>query len=115
MWSKAFTLKPTASEEFITAIKVEGKEICVVKTIDKIHAFQNRCPHAGGSLCAGWLENGMIVCPTHHYRYDLETGRGQGTQGDFINIYKTKRRDNEVYIKLRPSLNPFRWLMKLFD
>ncbi len=78
-WFKAFTIKPTASKEFISVIKIEGKEICVVKREEKIFAFQNHCPHAGGALCAGWLEDGMIVCPNHHYKYDLESGKGQGS------------------------------------
>jgi nitrite reductase/ring-hydroxylating ferredoxin subunit len=114
-WFKAFTIKPTASEEFIAMIKIEGKEICVVKTLNKIHAFQNRCPHAGGPLCEGWLEEEKIVCPYHHRKFDLETGKGQGMQGDYINIYETRRVNDEVHIKVRRSSNPFRWIGKLFD
>lgn len=114
-WIKAFTLKPTAGEEFITSITIEGRKICVVRCFDKIHAFRNACPHAGGPLCEGWLDDGMIVCPYHHHKFDMETGKGYGTQGDYINIYKVRRINDEVHIKVSASLNPFRWIGKLFD
>ncbi len=114
-WHKAFTLRSSPQESFIKRIKIDGKEICVVKNSDRIFAFQNKCPHAAGELCNGWLSEGMIVCPVHHRKFNMETGQGQDNQGDYIDIYQTERRGNEIYIKLPVSLNPFRWIMKLFD
>jgi nitrite reductase/ring-hydroxylating ferredoxin subunit len=113
-WYHALTLKPGHDEDFILLAKIEGREACIVKTRGKTYAFQNRCPHAGGSLCNGWLEEGHIVCPNHHFKFEMETGKGHGNQGNFIQTYETKWNGRELQVKMRPSLNPFRWFANLF-
>jgi len=34
-----------------------------------------RCPHMGGHLPEGTLEDTVITCPRHHSRFDLKDGR----------------------------------------
>ena len=38
-------------------------------------ALENRCPHQGGPLGEGSIENGWLRCPWHGYDYDPLTGR----------------------------------------
>jgi hypothetical protein len=33
-------------------------------------ALENRCPHQGGPLGEGSIENGWLRCPWHGYDYD---------------------------------------------
>jgi hypothetical protein len=33
------------------------------------------CPHLGGPLAEGTVEDGCVTCPWHGYRFDLRTGR----------------------------------------
>jgi nitrite reductase/ring-hydroxylating ferredoxin subunit len=39
------------------------------------HAFDARCPHRAGSLAQGEIAGELIVCPVHHFRFNLKTGR----------------------------------------
>src|SRR5262245_20356420 len=38
------------------------------------YACDNLCPHAGGSLGRGDVHDGCVVCPVHHWPWDLRTG-----------------------------------------
>jgi nitrite reductase/ring-hydroxylating ferredoxin subunit len=55
-------------------VRVQGEEIAVFKHEGKLSAMQNACPHEGGQLSRGWIENQAVVCPLHGYRFDLKTG-----------------------------------------
>ena len=48
-------------------VRVKNEEIAVFKHQGKLCALQNICPHQGGQLSAGWIEDGAAVCPLHGY------------------------------------------------
>jgi nitrite reductase/ring-hydroxylating ferredoxin subunit len=79
---------PAAGKEFIVAmidpkavaegaaklIRVKSEEVAVFKNAGELYAIQNNCPHEGGQLCKGWIEEGEAVCPLHGHKFNLKTG-----------------------------------------
>jgi NAD(P)H-dependent nitrite reductase small subunit len=58
-----------------TLVTIDGTEIALFRVAERVYAIQNRCPHRGGPLIRGFLEDGPAVrCPMHGWRYDLGTG-----------------------------------------
>jgi ferredoxin-nitrite reductase len=55
-------------------VRMKGEEMAVFRSNGHLYGIQNICPHEGGQLCKGWLENGEVVCPLHGYKFDLKTG-----------------------------------------
>jgi nitrite reductase (NADH) small subunit len=55
---------------------VAGRTLCVATIAGKPLALDNVCPHRGGPLAEGTVENGKIVCPWHQFEFDLATGAG---------------------------------------
>jgi len=55
-------------------VRVNNDEIAVFKHNGQLCAIQNACPHEGGQLSAGWIEDGAVVCPLHRYKFDLTSG-----------------------------------------
>jgi len=55
-------------------VRVNNDEIAVFKNQGQLCALQNTCPHEGGQLSAGWIEEGAVVCPLHGYKFDLTSG-----------------------------------------
>ncbi|RZK50161.1 MAG: Rieske (2Fe-2S) protein [Pedobacter sp.] len=92
------------SDDFIEAIQLNDKRICMVKRGNHLYAFQNRCPHAGGQLNYGKFENGHIICPIHRWSYDVQTGYGSEGQGDSIRIYQVKIVQQDIFIGFKVSL-----------
>jgi toluene monooxygenase system ferredoxin subunit len=55
---------------------VEGTPVLLVHVFGELAAFVDRCAHQGVALSEGRLENGVIVCRAHGWRYDARSGRG---------------------------------------
>ena len=60
---------------------VDDVELVVVNLDGELRAFANRCPHQGGPLAKGRLEDGVIWCPWHLWQFDARTGRARWPEG----------------------------------
>lgn len=87
----------------VNKINAGGKNLCLVKDGESFFALSSKCPHAGADLTNGWCENKKLICPFHRYAYDLETGRGNAGQNDFVPTYPVEIRENDIYVGI-PSL-----------
>ena len=59
----------------VTTVVAGGRAVCLVHHDDgSWSALDNRCPHQGGPLGDGQLEDGFVICPWHAYQYDPTTG-----------------------------------------
>ncbi len=56
-------------------VVVGDQEILICKVDGDYYAISNKCPHMGGSLYKGRLENGIVTCPKHGSKYDAKTGK----------------------------------------
>lgn len=54
---------------------VNGVELLLCHTADRIFAVRNLCSHAHEALDCGRMRGGWISCPVHGARFDLETGQ----------------------------------------
>lgn len=62
---------------------VDGEQIAVFRLRNgRVHATQATCPHRGGPLADGQLDDEVVVCPLHAYAYVLATGRRVGDEDD---------------------------------
>lgn len=59
-------------------VALDDKKILLTKVEGAYYAISNKCPHMGGSLYNGTLEDGVITCPRHGAKYDAKTGKGLG-------------------------------------
>ena len=55
-------------------VEVHGKEIALFNLKGQFCAMDDTCPHAGGPLSEGSLENQTVTCPWHGWQYDVTTG-----------------------------------------
>ncbi len=93
----------------VSAIVVGDRAICLVRTPDGYRALDNRCPHQGGPLGEGHIEDGWVICPWHGFEYDPTTGAPPEGYGDFATTYPLEERGGAVFIELptytyRPTL-----------
>ncbi len=54
---------------------VGSRVVCLANIGGKLVAFDNACPHRGGSLAHGRLDGVVVTCPRHGWRFDVTTGR----------------------------------------
>lgn len=54
---------------------VGGEQIAVFRhRSGKVSAVQAVCPHAGGPLADGQIDDDVVICPLHLNAFDLATG-----------------------------------------
>ncbi|HYM08845.1 MAG TPA: Rieske 2Fe-2S domain-containing protein [Terriglobales bacterium] len=63
---------PASGDGTITAL---DDRWCEVMTNGSRRIVSRICPHEGGDLSAGYVENGRIYCPWHHMSFDPTTGQ----------------------------------------
>ncbi|NET33199.1 MAG: Rieske 2Fe-2S domain-containing protein [Cyanothece sp. SIO1E1] len=65
-------------------------------------ALDNRCPHQGGPLGEGSIENGLLRCPWHGWDYCPLTGKPPGDLAvdDALETFPTEVRADGVYVGL---------------
>ena len=55
-------------------VEVNGKLVAVVCEGGRFHAIDDVCPHMGAALSGGYLEDGVVTCPWHAWRFRLADG-----------------------------------------
>ena len=82
----------------ITTVQIDHHTIALTRTEDGYGAISNRCPHQGGPLGDGFLQNGFVVCPWHAYEYHPCTGQPPGGYDDAVPAYPVEEREDGLYI-----------------
>jgi nitrite reductase (NADH) small subunit len=104
---------------------IDGFEVGVFRVGDRVIAYRNECPHAGGPVCQGkifhQIEEALtpdmksaglrhskrrnVVCPWHGYEFDIETGRHPGDPNVRLTPVEVLVRDGEIVVAIEP-----RWM-----
>ncbi len=96
-------------------IKAGGRRLLVAKTESGIHAVDNACPHQGYGLTTGQLDDGVVTCQWHNWKFNVDDGvctRGEEDvashpitiRGDEVWVSITEPTDEERRADLWPSL-----------
>lgn len=72
-WHYAAKL-PDIPEGGVKALVLDGEKLLLSRRGSIVTCFQNACAHLGLALDDGEVEDGIITCPYHGFRYDLSSG-----------------------------------------
>ena len=81
-------------------VGVHGKDIAVFHVGGKYYAIDDRCPHAGSSLSGGIVENLVVTCPWHHWRFRLTDGAWADNPRIKTGCYEVQVVDNEIRLMI---------------
>ena len=63
---------------------------------DEVRVIDDTCPHAGGSLSAGHVLGGCVLCPWHHWAFDIQTGKCPDNERIAVRVYRCRVRGRRV-------------------
>lgn len=66
-----------------------------------ICAMDGICPHAGGPLAQGLLENETLTCPWHGWQFNVPTGRHCLTATLTHKTFPVEVREDEVWVQVQ--------------
>jgi nitrite reductase (NADH) small subunit len=85
--------------EVATAV-VNGKELAIVNVDGEFHALDALCPHQDGPLGEGFVQSGCIVCPWHHWEFDVTSGEYLDDPTISVKRYETRVEDGVVMVRV---------------
>lgn len=83
----------------LALVSVNGEQAVLYRKQDEILAIGNECPHEGGSLCDGWVEGEIAVCPLHGWEFDLRSGACMTVPGERVPRYQVSVEGDDVYVE----------------
>ncbi len=97
-WHKVLDNVEDLPEGRVMTVTAEHQGICLTHFEGKICALDNKCPHQGGPLGEGSIENGLLRCPWHGWDYHPCTGLAPGYDDGGVTTFLTKVEDGVVYV-----------------
>jgi len=88
-----------------TFVSAGGNEFAVFRLTDpdRVIVVDNACPHASGNLSGGAVEGGVVTCPWHQWRFDLDRGVCVHSEHARLNKYASVVKDGMVCVDLEQS------------
>ncbi len=77
-----------------------AKTICIANVNGTYRALDNVCPHRGGPLGQGMIEDGKVVCPWHGWAWDPKTGAATQDSSMKVAVYPLKIEGGDVLIEV---------------
>ncbi|MEK6974109.1 MAG: Rieske 2Fe-2S domain-containing protein [Nanoarchaeota archaeon] len=81
-------------------VYVKNKPIALFNHKGNFIAMSDICVHQKGPLHKGKIIYDSVECPWHHWQYSVKDGKAPSGFKDCVPYYKTKIKDNIVYVSI---------------
>jgi NADPH-dependent 2,4-dienoyl-CoA reductase/sulfur reductase-like enzyme/nitrite reductase/ring-hydroxylating ferredoxin subunit len=87
------------AEGRLSVKKIKSKEFLLLRRGSSVFVCSNKCPHHGARLSEGLVFGTEVVCPCHHARFDLSSGRVLTPPAlDDIPTYHADRQGEDILV-----------------
>ncbi|HXG09458.1 MAG TPA: nitrite reductase small subunit NirD [Gemmataceae bacterium] len=81
-------------------VAVGDKLIAVFRHEGRYYAIDDVCPHMGASLSDGYVEQGIVTCPWHAWRFRLADGAWADNPRLKISCYPVRLEGDKVQVQV---------------
>ena len=85
------------------AYAVSGRMVAVFNEDGKFSAIDDFCPHMGASLAGGYLEDGIVTCPWHAWRFCVHDGKWCDNPKVKIDAFEVRVEGDEIQVRVPPK------------
>jgi len=96
-WHKVLENPANLPEGRVQTVTVEHRSFCLTHHNGEFGCLDNKCPHQGGPLGEGSIENGLLRCPWHGWDFDPLDGKSPGFD-DGVESFEVEIREDGVYV-----------------
>ena len=79
---------------------LDGHRLCIGRSEAGLFVIEDTCPHAGGSLSEGMIDDDEVVCPLHAWGFDVRSGACAEVEGLVARVYETREQDGTLQVRL---------------
>ncbi len=83
-----------------TIVIANEMEIALFNVNGQIYALENNCPHRGGPLGEGDLDEDIVTCPWHGWQINVRTGEAEYMPDVCAKKYNCKVEDGAIYVEV---------------
>jgi toluene monooxygenase system protein E len=87
----------------MTAGRVDGHDLLLVRHNGVVYAYENRCAHLGVALSEGRLDGYVLTCRAHHWQYDVRSGSGVNPATACLRRFAVKIEDGKVFVDVHAA------------
>ena len=84
-------------------VSVGGKLVALFRVGDQVHAIDDVCPHMGASLAGGYVEDGIVTCPWHAWRFGIHDGRWCDNPKIKIDAFEVRVAGDDIQVRVPPK------------
>lgn len=88
------------SEGSMMPVYPQGVHILLARVDGLAYALSGKCAHMACPLYTGTLEGGILTCPCHDWRYNIQTGVFLDAPELILDSYQTKSENGKLFITL---------------
>ncbi len=77
---------------------INGRPYAICNVGGEIHALDGTCPHRGGPVGEGAINEGRIVCPWHAWEFDCATGANDYDPRITLKKYPVQVAGNDILV-----------------
>jgi len=81
-------------------VNVSGTDVALFNVGGEFFAISNTCAHRGGPLGEGFLEEDVVTCPWHGWRFNVKTGISPVMPTAKVSSYPVKVEGADVFVSL---------------
>jgi thiamine pyrophosphate-dependent acetolactate synthase large subunit-like protein/nitrite reductase/ring-hydroxylating ferredoxin subunit len=90
-------------EDRVKSVVAGHRQLAMAHFEGRYCALDNRCPHQGGPLGEGSIENGWLRCPWHGWDYHPCTGKPPGGFSDGVDTFPVDVRKDGIHVGMAAS------------
>ena len=83
------------------AFALNDKMVAVFNLGTQYRAISDTCFHMGASLASGYVEDEVVMCPWHAWRFCLKDGTWLDNPKSGVDSYEVRVDGGEIQVKLR--------------
>jgi nitrite reductase (NADH) small subunit len=84
----------------VRSADVFGTRVALARVGDEVFATKDACPHSGGPLSEGDLDQHDLTCPFHGWSFDVRTGACTSGPDAKVGTFPTRIQDGRVMVQV---------------
>ena len=81
-------------------LDVDGNSVLLINLDDHVYAYADACPHQKSRLSEGSLIGKTLRSASHHWEFDVCTGRGINPQSACLKVFPVSIESTDILLNL---------------
>ena len=87
-------------------VEVAGQALALFNVDETYYVVDNSCPHRGGPLGEGDLDERVVTCPWHAWRWDVTSGANVNNPVVRVACFPVSIEGGEIFVELGEKGEP---------